>query len=344
LAILLDVRALLYRPDFSFEIVEAPAPSPAPGEVVVEVEAAGICGSDVQGVATRSPRRAPPLVMGHELSGTVVEVGAGIAPTLVGKRVAVNPQVPCGACLLCRSGRENVCADRELIGGTRPGGFADRVAVPAGCVHVLSDVLPREAAVLAEPLATCVHGFRLVESAAVLPSTVIVLGAGPIGLLAAQVARHAGVHGLVVSETEAERREWAAGVADAVHAPSELEDAVAEMTDGRGADVVVDAVGSDRTRADSLRLLARAGIALWLGMHDQEATIPAFDAVVKEQRIQGSFAYTNADFARAVELLEHDAAAFSLPVSSSSLDEGARIFELLLEGRSEGMLKAVLAP
>ena len=119
-----------------------PIPRPAPGEVLVQVASAGICGSDVQGVATRSPRRSPPLVMGHEFAGTVVEASPEVTPGLVGRRVAVNPQVPCGACLVCRSGRENVCAHRELIGGTRAGGFAEHVSVPIGCVHELTDDLP----------------------------------------------------------------------------------------------------------------------------------------------------------------------------------------------------------
>jgi 2-desacetyl-2-hydroxyethyl bacteriochlorophyllide A dehydrogenase len=341
---LVVVRALLYRSDFAFEVVETPIPTPAPGEVVVQVAAAGICGSDVQGVATRSPRRAPPLVMGHELAGTVVDASPELGTRLIGRRVAVNPQVPCGACLVCRSGHENVCADRELVGGTRAGGFAEQVSVPVGCVHELSDDVPPDAAVLAEPLATCVHGFRLLASAGVLPGTVVVLGAGPIDLLAAQVARSAGADRLVVSEADPERRRCASGVADVVASPSELGDLVSESTSGVGADLVVDAVGLDTTRADSIRLLARGGVALWLGMHDQEATLPAFDLVVKEKRVQGSFAYTNADFARAVELLERDAAAFALPITSCRLEEGPQIFERLLEGRSEGTLKAVLVP
>jgi threonine dehydrogenase-like Zn-dependent dehydrogenase len=158
------------------------------------------------------------------------------------------------------------------------------------------------------------------------------------------VARRAGVHRLVVSETDPERCRFAAGVADVVASPDELGDAVTEATKGRGADIVVDAVGLDATRAASVRLLARGGVALWLGMHDQESTLHAFDVVVKEQRVQGSFAYTNADFARAVELLERDAAVFALPVSSCPLDDGPDVFGRLLEGRSEGMLKAVLVP
>src|SRR3954465_4811230 len=110
------MQALVYLPSYELELREVERPSPAVDEVVVRVEAAGICGSDVQGVATRSPRRAPPLVMGHELVGEVTSAAAG-AEALVGRRVAVNPQVPCRACLACRSGSENICQRRELVGG-----------------------------------------------------------------------------------------------------------------------------------------------------------------------------------------------------------------------------------
>src|SRR6478609_7183284 len=115
------MRALVYTLERTLDVLDVEAPVAADGEVLIRVERAGICGSDIQGVATRSPRRAPPLIMGHELVGEVVSAaGAG---ALVGRRVAVNPQVPCGVCLNCRSGSENVCQDRELVGGTRPGGF-----------------------------------------------------------------------------------------------------------------------------------------------------------------------------------------------------------------------------
>lgn len=336
------MQALVFRVDFEFEIQDRPVQKPGRGEVLVRVERAGICGSDVHGVASRSPRRTPPLVMGHELVGTVTALGERATRGLLGRRVAVNPQVPCGLCLACRSGRENVCADRELIGGTRAGGFAESVCVPACCVHEISDDLPGDAAVLAEPLATCVHAFRLVTPG--LPSTVVVLGGGPIGLLAAKVARHLGAHHLVVSEEDAERRSWASSVADVVSSPDGLAGVVAELTGGRGAALAVDAVGLDATRADSVRLLGAGGVALWLGMHDQLATVPAFEVVVREQRVQGSFAYTNADFARAVQLLERDPAEFALPVMPFPLEDGGAVFERLLQGRSDGFLKALLSP
>src|SRR5881398_3331753 len=129
------MQALLYLPSYELEVRAVPSPRPAGDEVLVRVEAAGICGSDVHGVASRSPRRTPPLIMGHELTGEVVAAGGPAGEPLVGKGVAVNPQVPCGECRSCRSGRENVCARRELVGGTRSGGFAELVSVPLRCIH-----------------------------------------------------------------------------------------------------------------------------------------------------------------------------------------------------------------
>jgi 2-desacetyl-2-hydroxyethyl bacteriochlorophyllide A dehydrogenase len=330
------VRALVYTLERTLDVLDVETPLAGEGEVVIRVERAGICGSDVQGVATRSPRRAPPLIMGHELVGRVVDGTAG-SEELVGRRVAVNPQVPCGRCLSCRSGAENVCQHRELVGGTRPGGFGELVAVPARCVHVVDDAIDADVAVLAEPVATCIHAFRLGPLA--FPGTMVVLGAGTIGMLAAIVARLHGAGRIVVSETSDERRAWAASLADTVVEPDELGPAV-----GEGVDLVVDAVGADETRAASVSLLRPGGCALWLGMHDAEATIPAFDLVVCEQTIRGSFAYTHADFARAVELLAEHPEAFRLPTLTCSLEEGVRVFEDLVAGTTGGFVKASLAP
>src|SRR5438128_10880392 len=113
------MQALMYTEEFNLDVRVVETPQTRAEEVLVRVEAAGICGSDVHGVASRSPRRTPPLIMGHELTGEVVAAGAPPGERLIGTQVAVNPQVPCGDCRSCRSGRENVCARRELIGGTR---------------------------------------------------------------------------------------------------------------------------------------------------------------------------------------------------------------------------------
>ena len=199
------MQALLYTTSFELEVRAVPSPQPAGNEVVVRIEAAGICGSDLHGVASRSPRRAPPLIMGHELCGEVVAAGGPAGEPFIGTRVAVNPQVPCGDCLVCRSGRENICSRRELIGGTRPGGFAELVSVPLRCLHPISTDLAAGVAVFCEPLATCVHALRLVPDS--LSEVAVVLGAGTIGVLAAQALRVAGTRVIVVSEVDGARRQ-----------------------------------------------------------------------------------------------------------------------------------------
>jgi 2-desacetyl-2-hydroxyethyl bacteriochlorophyllide A dehydrogenase len=335
------MQALLYLPSYELEVREVASPQPAADEVVVRVEAAGICGSDLHGVASRSPRRTPPLIMGHELSGEVVAAGGPAGEPLLGARVAVNPQVPCGDCLECRSGRENVCTRRELIGGTRSGGFAEFVSVPLRCVHPVAPDLAADIAVFCEPLATCVHALRLVPDT--LTDVAVVLGAGTIGVLAAQVLRLAGTRVIVVSEIDEGRRLSAAG-ADAVVAPDELHETVLALTGGLGASLSVDAVGTDETRRESIRVLQPAGVAVWLGMHEHAATIPAFDLVVREQRVQGSFAYTNPEFGHALGLLEAGLVDPGVSRKSFALDESGDVFRQLLNGSSDGFLKAIVCP
>ena len=280
--------------------------------------------------------------MGHELTGEVVEAGGPLGESLIGSRVAVNPQLPCGDCRSCRSGRENVCARRDLIGGTRPGGFAELVAVPLRCIHPISQELPAEVAVFCEPLATCVHAVRLVPDS--LTEVAAVLGAGTIGVLAAKVLRVAGARVIVVSEVDEDRRRSAAMYADAVVAPDDLHETVMELTDGVGASLSFDAVGADSTRREAIRVLEPGGVAVWLGMHEAEATIPAFDLVVREQRVQGSFAYTNPEFGRALGLLEGGLIDPGLSRRSIPLAESGDVFRALLHVASDGFLKAIVRP
>jgi threonine dehydrogenase-like Zn-dependent dehydrogenase len=237
---------------------------------------------------------------------------------------------------------ENVCARRDLIGGTRPGGFAELVAVPLRCIHPVSQELRAEVAVFCEPLATCVHALRLVPGS--LTDVAVVIGAGTIGVLAAQVLRLAGTRLIVVSELDESRRRSAATHADAVVAPDDLCETVMDLTRGLGASLSVDAVGADSTRREAIRVLEPGGIAVWLGMHDAEATIPAFDLVVREQRVQGSFAYTNPEFGRSLGLLEDGVIDPGVSRKSIPLAESGDVFRGLLDGTSDGFLKAIVRP
>jgi threonine dehydrogenase-like Zn-dependent dehydrogenase len=336
------MRAMVYTESFDFEVREIDDPRPPEDEVLIRVAAAGICASDVDGVTSRSPRRTPPLIMGHELTGEVVAAGGDAGTQLVGRRVVVNPQVTCGDCLWCRSGQENVCGNRQLIGGTRPGGFADLVSVPVRCIHPVTGDGAAEVVVFAEPLATCIHALSLVPDK--FTETAVVLGAGTIGTLAVQLLRTSGARRIIVSEPVAERHESMRELADVVVSPAALEATVRDLTGGRGADLSLDAVGTDSTRPESLRVLRAGGSALWLGMHAQQATIPAFDMVVREQRAIGSFAYTNAEFGQALGLLESGLLAPAVSRRSVPLEESDVVFARLVDGAADSALKQVVCP
>jgi 2-desacetyl-2-hydroxyethyl bacteriochlorophyllide A dehydrogenase len=336
------MQALVYTETFDFEIRDVEAPRPTGDEVVLRVDAAGICASDVDGVISRSPRRTPPLIMGHELTGVVVESGGPVGEDLVGRRVVVNPQVTCGDCLWCRSGQENVCGRRNLVGGTRPGGFAELVAVPVRCIHRVSGDGAPDVVVFAEPLATCLHALSLVPDR--FMETTVVLGAGTIGTLAAQLLRTSGARRIIVSEPVVTRHESIRRFADVVVSPDELQAAVLDVTGGAGADLSLDAVGTAGTRPDSIRVLRPGGSAVWMGMHAQEATIPAFDMVVREQRAIGSFAYTNGEFAKALGLLESGLLVPAVSRASVPLGESHRVFRRLVDGEAGGILKQVVRP
>ncbi len=336
------MQALLYTESFELEVSEVATPQPAPDEVLMRVEAAGICASDVDGVSSRSPRRTPPLIMGHELTGEVVAVGGPAGAHLAGARVVVNPQVTCGDCLWCRSGQENACGNRGLIGGTRAGGFAEFVAVPARCIHRIAPDGPEEVAVLTEPLATCVHALSLIPEK--FTSTAVVLGGGTIGTLAAQLLRTAGTRQVIVSEPILARHGILRDIAEVVVTPEGLRDAVLEATGGAGADLAIDAVGTSSSRPDSVRILRPGGCALWLGMHAHEATIPAFDMVVHEQRVVGAFAYTNSEFGRALGLIESGRLVPAVSRRSVPLAESDDVFRRLLDGALDGVLKEIVRP
>src|SRR6476661_5236216 len=177
------MKVLLYPAWDKIEVAQRPEPSPGDGEVIVRVSACGLCGSELEAFKNHSPRRTPPLVLGHEFCGVVEALGPGVETRgvglRVGRKVVSNSLVPCNQCVRCRRGDTHLCGKRQIFGMNRPGAFAERVAVPADCLIPWPDTLPAEAACLAEPLANGVHVAELVRP--LRPKTVLVFGAGPIG-------------------------------------------------------------------------------------------------------------------------------------------------------------------
>jgi 2-desacetyl-2-hydroxyethyl bacteriochlorophyllide A dehydrogenase len=316
------MRAIVYTAPLTLELRDEREPEPEPGDVLVDVRAVGICGSELEGFRSQSPFRVPPLVMGHEIAGLRVEDG---------QPVAINPLIACGACDLCLRGLRNVCRHRTLVGIQRAGGFAERVAVPASCCVPLPDGMPFEAAALAEPLANAIHAFGLAQRHDPQPRRVGVIGAGTLGLATALVARRFGVGDVAISDLSPERLE----AASAAGVPEAGEQLTGEF------DVIFDAVGSAATRAASVAQVRPAGSAIWIGLHGADAGFDGLALIRGERRVLGTFAYLERDFHAALEM----ASELGIPpwVTTAPLDEGVGVFHALL-GRPPAHAKTLLIP
>lgn len=274
-----------------------------PGEVRVRVHSVGLCKSDVYGYSGVNDRRdlvlgdGGVLVMGHEASGVVEEGGPGVGWPPVGTGVAVNPIWGCGACDLCRSGNENLCLLRTVLGCTpdAPGAYAETLIVPSSNVVAVSANTSLELAALAEPLTVGAHGVRLagISSAA----SVLVIGGGIIGLGAALAARRACAREVLVLEPLPERRELIARLGLAAVAP----EAIAERTDF---DVALDCVAHPQTFATAVRAVGRGGLVVLVGIFDDRIPLPVSEVVGAETRIFGSYGYSHADFTDVVRWVQ----------------------------------------
>jgi len=328
------MRALVWHGPRQMSVDELPDPEPAPGEVLLVPEAAGICGSEVEGYVGAQANRTPPLVMGHELAGRVVAVGEGVDAAWRDRRVAVNPLVAGDDAV---PGIEQLSARRRLLGVHRPGGFAGLVRVPVGRLRPLPDGADARLGVLAEPLANGVHAARIgragVEGGPV--ERAIVIGAGTIGLMTLQGWRHGGAAWTGVLEPNAARREAAAALgADATFADAE----------GRGeVDVVFDAVGRPETRRLALTLLRPGGCAVLVGLAADATPIDFHPVVRRGLTLRGAYAYTDADYDAALALLLDGRAGLGELEPVLPLEAGPDAFAELAAGPS-GRLKVFLAP
>jgi threonine dehydrogenase-like Zn-dependent dehydrogenase len=339
------VKALVYPAWDVLEVRDVPAPRPEPGEVVLSVAAVGICGSELEAVASHSPRRTPPLILGHEFCGEVDELGPGVGEVKPGDRVAVSSVIPCGRCASCRGGATHLCPRRQIFGMNRPGAFAERVAVPASVLFPLPErVGPLEGA-LVEPLANAVHVWSLVTVR--FPEIVVVIGCGAIGLMTLQVARAGGALTLIAVDTNEARLQMAHAVgAEPVFNPTR-HDVVAEVrqsTRGGMADVVVDAVGAGATRRAAVEMARPGGEVVWIGLHGDATEVPGREVVLGERRITGSYAVTARDIETAIALFAHDRVDIAPWVRPFPLEEGARVFRQLLTTPPADYAKAVLLP
>jgi threonine dehydrogenase-like Zn-dependent dehydrogenase len=329
------MRALVYTDTREITWREEPEPACGPGEVLLEVEAAGICGSDMHAWHGHDPRRVPPLILGHEVAGRAL-TGAH-----AGRRVVVNPLVTCGACRACLAGRSNLCPQRELIGMRRPGAMAERLAIPERNLIPLPDGADPRAAALTEPAATGVHALNLAARCLDRPlneARALVLGGGSVGLLAALQLRARGCRDVLLAETNPLRRESARDRCGlSVWDPAEGGDEPGDF------DLVLDAVGGRVTRALSCRAAAPGGVIAHVGLMDNDGGLDVRRLTLSEITFFGTYTYTQLDLAAAADQLLSGALGDLSWAERRPMAAGAAAFEDLDAGRSAAA-KILLTP
>ncbi len=291
---------------------EVPKPEITKDEILLKVNVSAVCGTDVRiylGKKTKGVRT--PSTIGHELVGTVAEVGDNVQEFVVGDRVGVMPVIPCGNCYYCQNGKENVCANRTAIGYEYDGGFAEYVRIPKTALQAknivkIPDHITFEQAVIAEPLACCLNGNK--KANVKMNDTVVVIGGGPIGLMHVQLAKIAGAKQVILSELVGHRREKAieAGADITVNPEQEsLEQVVMDATDKLGADVVIMAIGVPQLVNGAVSLLKKGGtLNLFAGF--TKGVLSELDPNIihyNEINVNGTSALTRSNYHESLSLI-----------------------------------------
>ena len=325
------MKALVYTAEREVQFRDEPAPEPGPDEVVVAVDAVGICGSDMHAYLGHDPRRVPPLILGHEAVGRIAD----------GPAVVINPLITCGHCDECQGGRANLCEQRDIIGMVRPGALAERVAIPRrNLIEIPDDMDPAHAA-LTEPAATALHAVNLAARAAHRPiseSRALVIGGGSVGLFAAMALEDQGATEVWLAETNPLRR----GVVEGTGACRVL-DPASEPAPASSFEIVVDAVGGKASRKTAIAAVRPGGVVMHIGLLDNDGGIDARRMTLQEITFIGAYTYTPVDLRATVMKLYSGAFGDLGGVERRALSEGAGAFDDLLHGRTAAP-KIVLCP
>lgn len=337
------MRAAVYYGPHKVEIADMPEPKVGAGKVKVKVGFNGICGTDLHEYYA-GPIFIPtephaltgqqmPLVLGHEFSGTVTEVGAGVTGTSVGDRVAVEPIYRCGHCAPCAAGNYNICQQIGFHGLMSDGGMAEYTVVPANMVHHLPDNVSLELGALVEPMSVAYHAATLGD---VRPGdTAMVFGAGPIGIGLWFALRGKGLDEVLVVEPSPARRAAVEALGAKTLDPTAVDVPayVRDVTDGRGADAAYDAAGVQPSVETALACVGARKSMVSVAIYEKPISTPLLNLVMNESRIQGSLCYTSADYEAVIALMaegKYDTTGWVTPIALENvIDDG---FEALQAG------------
>jgi threonine dehydrogenase-like Zn-dependent dehydrogenase len=337
------MKALVWEGPRVMNMHDEAEPTAAKNEVVIKVGYVGICGSELSGYLGHNALRVPPLVMGHEFAGEIVSVGEGVSNLKPGMLVTVNPLASCGECLHCQNGLNQLCLNRRLIGAHRPGANAEYVAAPAVDTFPLPEGMSLRIGALTEPVGV---GVRIGELAGSLTGeSALIIGAGPIGLLALQMLQNQGAKQVFISDLDEERLAMGEALGGTALNPRAVQvvETVREATNGVGVPVSVDAVGMAVTRSQCVAATLATGKVILSGLHEETSAMPAADIIRREIVVKGSFAYSPANFAAGLQLLAKGAIRLDPWIIEAPLAEGGHWFDRLVDAPGD-VAKVLLVP
>lgn len=343
------MKVLLLKEYKKLEMTEVAEPQLGPDDVLVQVKACGICGSDIHGFDGSTGRRIPPLVMGHEASGIVSKLGDNVTEFHPGDRVTFDSTVYCGKCYFCRRGEVNLCDNRQVLGVSpseyrRHGAFAEYVSVPRHVIYPIPDALSFEHAAMIEPVSVAVHAVGLTPVS--LGDTAVVVGSGMIGLLVIQALRLAGCSRVIAVDLDDHRLRLAKelGAELCLNARNvDIRGAVLDCTSGLGANVAVEVVGNTEALQTALACLRKGGVMTLIGNLSPKVELPLQAVVTRQISVLGSCASCG-EYPVCIDLLARKAIRVDpLITAVAPLTEGAAWFQRLYEGGSNAM-KVILKP
>jgi L-iditol 2-dehydrogenase len=343
------MQALLLREYRKLEMTSMDEPALGPRDVLVDVRACGICGSDVHGYDGASGRRIPPIVMGHEAAGVIAKVGPNVRKFKPGDAITFDSTVYCGNCPACRQGQVNLCTARRVLGVScgeyrQHGAFAEYVAVPDHILFPLPEGMPFEHAAMAEPVAIALHAVGRISIQT--GDRAAVVGAGMIGLLVLQALKLAGCNEIIAIDIDDARLRVASelGASDTINsADVDAAAAVVERTAGVGVDVAMEVVGNAAALATATNCVRRGGHVGLVGNVSPSVPFPLQTVVTREITLAGSCASAG-EYPRAIELIASGAIRVAPLISAvAPLADGPQWFERLY-ARESNLMKVILCP
>ena len=328
------------------EIREIAKPTIKEDQVLIKTHTAGVCGSDLHLFLGSHPFRKAPAILGHEITGEIVEIGAAVKNLKIGDRVTVEPQLGCGKCHFCYEGKENLCLQKQVPGTPNwVGTFVEYFPAPATKCYKLADNVSYEVGTLIEPLAVAVHALHRIDTKAA-GRDLLILGSGTVGLLALAVAKVQGYSNIICTDTAPYNREMALKFGAHYAFDPLKEDVVAkvkELTNGKGVDATLVCAGAPNIIDQASLCTKKCGLVGLVAMITKNIPVYTYGFVFNEQKLIGSMTYAPKYFAEAVELVNNGLDLKDYVTQIFPLDNAQEALSCLAE-KKENVIKVIVKP